>query len=321
MRFIVLMVVGFFMTVQTAGATDINFSSWLNGVNAEARSKGISEATLNTALKKIELLPRVMELSQKQPEFTLTYDQYIEKVVPDNRVAKAKALAKEHAVVLDKIHKQFGVQPKYIIALWGIESNFGEQKGGFSVLSSLATLAYESKRKEYFRGELLQALKIIDEGHITADDMKGSWAGAMGQNQFMPTSFLKYAVDFDGDNHKNIWTSTPDVLASIASYLSTVGWNQYEKWGREVKVPATFDPAISGRKNKKTLDEWTKLGVTLPGGQPLPDSTTMAAIILPEEGKLDHAYIVYDNFNTIMDWNRSLFFATAVGRLADKIEG
>ena len=205
------------------------------------------------------------------------------------------------------------------MALWGIETNFGQHTGGFSVIAALATLAYDGRRSAYFRGELLNALRIIQEGHISAENMKGSWAGAMGQSQFMPSSFLSYAFDYDKDGKRDIWGTRKDVFASIANYLSSVGWRDDITWGREVVLPAGLDgKALSDKKTVKLMAEWQALGVRLPGGGDLPKRNLKSRLVVPDRGD-GRAFFAYANYDNILKWNRSNFFAIAVGSLADQI--
>jgi membrane-bound lytic murein transglycosylase B len=310
-----------------------SFDEFLTGVRAEAREKGISAATLDAAFTGVKAIDRVVELDRKQPEFTLTFEQYVARVVNGDRVALARTRYKENQALLDAVGAKYGVQPRFIVALWGIETNFGQSTGGFSVVASLATLAYEGRRAAYFRGELMNALQIIDQGHIKAPDMKGSWAGAMGQSQFMPSTFLSYAVDWDGDGKRDIWRDKGDVFASAANYLKQSGWNDTETWGRRVKLPAGFESKIDGLKrpqgesrcgalNRLTVDkplsEWQAMGIRLPDGGSLPSRDVQAALALPE-GASGPALLVYGNFRATLRWNCSISFATAVGSLADQI--
>ena len=220
--------------------------------------------------------------------------------------------------LLKEVSTQFGVQPRFIVSLWGIETNYGKNTGGFSVLSALVTLAYDGRRSKYFRKELIYALKIIDEGHITPKNMKGSWAGAMGQSQFMPSSFMRFAYDFNGDGAKDIWNDKGDVFASAANYLSGVGWKSDITWGREVSLPQNFDFKLANIKIIKKMSVWRALGVTRADGSKLPLREINASIILP--GKTGGpSYLIYDNYRALLRWNRSYYFATAVGILSDKI--
>ncbi|MBX2833486.1 MAG: lytic murein transglycosylase [Micavibrio sp.] len=301
-------------------AAQSSFESWLNGLKAEAAKKGVSQSTINAALNNVKEIPRVIELDQKQPERgNMTFAKYKRNVISDARIAQGRRMYRAHRTELERAASKYGVPAQYIVALWGIETSYGNNTGGFSVVSSLATLAYEGRRAEFFRSELLEALKIIDGGHIGADNMKGSWAGAMGQNQFMPSSFHNFAVDGNGDGRRDIWTSLPDVFASTANYLSKSGWNEDEKWGREVRLTQTIPDSLIGRDHKRSLQQWKSMGVTQMGGKPLPVVDGMRAALVAPDGKSGPTFLVYDNFDVIMKWNRSTYFATSVGLLADQI--
>lgn len=304
----------------TARAQTEPFESWLQELRAEAASKDISESTLEAALTGIEPIPRVIELDRRQPEFTLTFEQYMARVVPEKRVEKGRRLLAEHRELLERVARRYGVQPRFIVALWGIETDFGRITGGFPVIAALATLAHDGRRSAYFRGELLNALRIVDEGHISADDMVGSWAGAMGQSQFMPSSFLNFAEDHDGDGRKDIWTTREDVFASAANYLAQSGWKDDQTWGRPVRLPAGFDDSLTGRKVSKGLREWQSLGVRRADGSDLPTRNLPTSIVLME-GPGSAAFATYHNYEVILKWNRSNYFAVAVGTLADRIKG
>jgi peptidoglycan lytic transglycosylase B len=297
-----------------------DFSGWLEGVRAEARANGISESTISLALSGLTPLPRVIELDRNQPESTLRFEEYLARVVSEKRVEQGRALMAENAALLQQVSQRFGVQPRFIVALWGVESDYGRLTGEFNVVAALATLAYDGRRSAYFRKELLQALRIVDAGHISPAAMTGSWAGAMGQNQFMPSSFLDFAVDFDGDGRRDIWSNRADVFASIANYLALTGWNGTESWGRQVRLPAGFDQSLITLDQRRSLEEWSRLGVTLADGGALPATGPMASLAQPA-GRGGAAYLVYDNYRTVLRWNRSLYFATAVGHLADRLGG
>jgi len=242
------------------------------------------------------------------------------RLVSEERVSTGRALLAENSALLQQVAERYGVQPTFIVAFWGIESNYGHLVGDFNVLAALATLAYDGRRSAYFRKELLQALRIVDQGHIAPASMTGSWAGAMGQNQFMPSSFLDYAVDFDNDGRRDIWSSQADVFGSIANYLSKSGWKPGQSWGRPVRVPPGFDQNLIGLEQRRTEEEWSRLGVVLADGSPLPGTATIASLVQPA-GPGGAVYLVYDNYRTILRWNRSLYFATAVGSLADRLSG
>ncbi len=295
-----------------------SWDSWLGGVKSEARQKGISDNVI-AALNGIQPIPRVIQLDRKQPEGTMTFASYKQRVISDSRIRKGRILMREHAAELKKVSDQYGVPPQYIVALWGIETSFGENTGGFKVIPALATLAHDGRRSDFFRAELMNALKILDEGHIKPMNMKGSWAGAMGQNQFMPSSFHRFAVDGNGDGRRDIWTSLPDVFASSANYLSQSGWKRDEKWGRAVKLPQGFPKSLASLKVQKPLSAWENMGVTLLNGAPIPAVANIQASIVAPDGLDGPAYLVYDNYRVIMKWNKSTYFATSVGIIADAI--
>ena len=298
----------------------ISFSDWQAELRTEALGKGISAKTFDAAFAGIAPIERVLELDRSQPEFTLTLETYLNKVVSATRVKKAREKLVEHRAILKEVSEKFGVQPRFIVALWGIETNFGQHTGGFSVIAALSTLAYDGRRSAYFRKELLNALQIIEEGHISAADMKGSWAGAMGQSQFMPSSFLNYAYDYNGDGRRDIWTTRHDVFASIANYLGSVGWRDDMTWGRQVRVPDGLDGnSLSEAKTRKNMEEWRALGLLNADGGPLPARNLTSRLVVPSRGD-GTAYLAYANYDNILKWNRSNYFAIAVGRLADMIE-
>ena len=221
-----------------------SFNEWIVHIKELAREKGISDETLASAFKNIERNERVIELDRKQPEFTLTLEEYLNNTVTKGRMNKGKKYNEEYNSLLTQISKKFDVQPRFILALWGIETSFGKFTGSFNVISSLSTLSHDLRRRDFFTNELINALTIIDQGHIEAHDMLGSWAGAMGQNQFMPSSFLNYATDFNNDFKKDIWNTQSDVFASTANYLSSSGWNSNQTWGREVKVSKIIEEIV-----------------------------------------------------------------------------
>ena len=296
-----------------------DFQIWLEKLRVEAEGKGISPSVLDEALAGIQPIPRVIELDRRQPEFTLTFTQYRDRVVPQSRIKKGRVKYQENRDLLEEIGGKIGVQPRFIVALWGIETDFGRVTGGFKVIPALATLAHDGRRSAYFRKELLNALQILHEGHIAPKEMMGSWAGAMGQSQFMPSSFLAHAVDYDGDGRRDIWTTRPDVFASAANYLAKSGWRADQTWGREVKLPRDFDFALADLKVRKPIGGWQALGVRQPDGGDLPTRQLSASIVLPEKGKMSPAYLVYSNYRTTLRWNRSTYFALAVGLLSDGI--
>ena len=320
-KYLAFLLIVFGLSISLVSNTNAeDFNTWLDELKTEAKHQGISQKTIDNTLIGIKPIPRVIELDRKQPEFTLTFAEYLKRVVSDRRIAIGKSKLKQHEELLRQISSKYGVQSRYIVALWGIETDFGRITGGFPVISSLATLAYDGRRSRFFRKELLLALKIVDGGHILAKDMIGSWAGAMGQNQFMPSSFHAYAVDYDKDGSKDIWKTLPDIFASIANYLSKSGWRADQTWGRPVSLPENFSRKFLGRKLKKPLSEWQQLGVRKLSGQDLPKGNLLSSIIRPEKGEIGPAFVIYNNYEVILKWNRSNYFATAVGTLSDKIK-
>ena len=297
-------------------AAETDFPTWLAQFRVEALGRGIKQDTLDRSLVGVALIPRVIELDRRQPESTLTFAQYIERVINDRRVETARQMVVTHKDLLEQVSAKFGVQPRFIVALWGIETDFGRITGDFPIISALATLAYDGRRASFFRGELMNALRMVDRGLAEPQRMRGSWAGAMGQSQFMPSSFLAYAVDGKPD----LWGSLPDVFASIANYLSKSGWKGDQTWGRQVRLPPGIDAAQLDLKVEKPVAEWAAMGIRRADGTELAGREMIGSIILPG-GAQGPSYLVYGNYKTIMRWNRSLYFATAVGQLADRISG
>ena len=313
-------VAGSLFILTRQGVCTENFSEWLEGLRQEARAKGISEAILHEALDGLQPIPRVIELDRRQPEFTQTFWRYLDARVTEGRVERGRMLLELHAELLDSIEKQYGVQPRFLVAFWGLETNFGDYLGSFPVIASLATLAHDPRRSNFFRSELLAALSILDGGHINAKEMLGSWAGAMGQPQFMPSTFVRFAVDADGDGRRDIWHSLPDIFASAANFLSESGWQGDKTWGREVRLPPGFNLELTGLEMEKNLAAWQALGVRKINGSDLPRVNMKASLILPA-GHSGPAFLVYNNYRTTLQWNRSDLYAIAVGHLADRIAG
>jgi membrane-bound lytic murein transglycosylase B len=304
-----------------ADDTDVDadaFNSWLTQLRHDARDQGISQKTIDDALTDIAPIPDVIELDQKQPETTITLPEYLARIVSDKRVEQGRQLLQDNRELLDRVSKQYGVQPQYIVALWGIESNFGAHQGDYGIVESLATLAYDGRRADFFRGELLKALKILDEGDISLADMKGSWAGAMGQCQFMPSSFLNFAVDFDNDGKRDIWNDQADVFASIANYLHSSGWSNSVGWGSSADLPDNFDQSLADIKNSKSYSKWKRMGVnaSVEGA----DDDTDTYVIMVGDGGDAMPFMITENYKVLLKWNRSRYFATAVGMLADQIK-
>jgi membrane-bound lytic murein transglycosylase B len=297
-----------------------DFYAFLHAVRREAAAQGIRPSTLDRALSVAQYLPHVIELDRHQPEQILTFTQYLQKTVSMRRKENARRALLDNRGLLDNVWRRFSVEPRFIVALWGLESDFGQVTGNYMVVSSLATLGFDGRRGSYFRGELISALRIIDEGNIAVGDMFGSWAGAMGQCQFMPSTFMRYAVDFDGDGRRDIWRDRADVLGSIANFLAHLGWRNGETWGREVLLPPGFDRSRTGLDVIRSTGEWSRMGVRGIDARPLIVTASQAALVLPG-GTDGPALMVYDNFRTIMRWNKSTYFAAAVGYLADSMAG
>ncbi len=292
-----------------------DFGIFLSGVRAEAAGKGLSPQTL-TALDGLQPIPHVIELDRRQAEFTMTLDQYLKAVVTPRKVKAGRKALEANRALLAAIEHRYGVPGRFVVALWGIESGFGTAQGGFPVLASLATLAWDGRRPAFFRGELLNALTMLDHGGLHADALVGSWAGAMGQCQFMPSTYLAHAVHWEGDGAADIWRNRADSLASIAHYLADLGWRDDQTWGRAVRLPPRFDTGLIGVETKKPLAEWAHLGVTAADGKTLPKKAGLEASVILVNGR---AFAVYDNFRALMTWNRSTLFALSAGHLADAL--
>jgi membrane-bound lytic murein transglycosylase B len=310
----------FFTANLQAAARNEDFTHWLAELRTEARTLGISTQTLDQSLQGLKApLARVVELDRTQPEFQQSLLQYLASRVTPARIAAGKQMKRRYPTWLGRVEKAYGVQRDYILALWGIETSYGRHTGNISVIHALATLAHDGRRASYFRRELFEALRIIDAGHIGAPLMQGSWAGAMGQCQFMPSSFARYAVDADQDGRINIWNSIPDVFASSANYLQQAGWQAGQPWGQLVGLPANFPLTLAGLDQQpQPISHWRKLGVKSADQRALPAGDLAASLILPA-GEGGPAYLVYANFHVLLKWNRSSSFAIAVGSLADKI--
>lgn len=285
-----------------------------------AIDRGISAQTANRVLATVEPLERVITADRNQPEFVQEFGQYLNARVTLERVAMGRALYAQNRALLDELAVRFGVPGQYIVAFWGLESNFGRVLGNIPVFDSLATLACDQRRSGYFTDELVNALTIVERGDAEPTEMTGSWAGAMGQTQFMPSVYLAHAIDGDGDGRANLWRSAPDALSSAARYLASLGWREGFRWGREVLLPEGFDFAQAGSDRALPLSGWRDLGVLTTAGEPLVGADIEAVLLVPA-GSDGPAFLVYENFDAIMRWNRSEFFAISIGHLADRIAG
>jgi peptidoglycan lytic transglycosylase B len=305
-----------------------SFDEWLNGVRAEALTRGISEATLDRALTGLEPLEIVIQRDRSQAELVKTLDQYLKERLTRQTIVKAQQERAAHATLLKEISEKYGVPQGILIAVWGIESNFGRFSGVRPTIATLATLAYDPRRSTMFRAELFDALKILDSGDVEPAAMRGSWAGALGQPQFMPSSFLLYAQDYDGDGKRDIWQSQPDVFASIANYMTAHGWQKGQTWGREVKVPASLFERLPEEAPMQTtgclarrqmtvplaLSAWKKLGVRTVTGAALPAADLEASLI---SGDRRH-FLVYPNYQAILEYNCVNAYGLSVALLGDR---
>jgi membrane-bound lytic murein transglycosylase B len=306
------------MAPSQAFAQTEPFSQWLQGVAGEAVSRGVSPQTVQQALAGVSLDDRVIALDRKQPEKSISFRAYVKNVLNHSRINKGRLLMRCHRHALEEIANRYGVSPSIIVALWGVESGFGANMGGFNVIDSLATLAYEGRRASFFRKELLHVLHLMDEEGLDRSELLGSWAGAMGQNQFMPSTFRNFAVDHDGDGRRDIWESEDDVFASIANYLAAEGWQKGLRWGREVKLTKPVPENQTGPDKKHPLAYWRRIGVRDMNRKPLPRANITASLVQPD-GAGGRSFLVYDNFRALMRWNRSTYFAVSVGLLADRL--
>jgi membrane-bound lytic murein transglycosylase B len=303
-----------------ARADDSGFRSCLSTLGERARSEGVDATVVAAVLGDTRHLERVIELDRSQPEFTRTFADYYDNRVTEGRVARGRALYAEHRELLERLQREYGVPPHYLLAFWGLETNYGRHFGRIPTTSALATLACDQRRPAFFADEFVAALKIIAAGDIERQRMRGSWAGALGHMQFLPSVFDKYAIDGDGDGRRDLWGSIPDAMASAANFLRGIGWRPELRWGREVRLPADFDYTLGGTEQKRSLQEWVGLGLTDAYGGVLPPLDIEAAVLVPA-GHRGPAFLVYENFEVIMRWNRSEYYAISVGRLADRIAG
>ncbi len=305
--------------IGTGHAESSHFGTCVVGLQAKARNEGISENTVDQVLGNVKHIQRIIELDRQQPEFTQTFARYFNVRVSDHRIQRGRELLSEHQALLDQIQQNTGVSAKYLVSFWGLETNYGGYFGDWSVPDSLATLACDARRSKFFTQELLNAMRILDAGDISPDRMVGSWAGAMGHMQFMPSTFLRYAKDADGDGRRDLWGSIPDAMVSGANFLQQLGWVRGLDWGFEVLVPDDFNYALAGRNKTLSLDEWAKLGITIVTEHSLYPEHQLSLLV--PAGYQGPAFLITKNFHIIMRWNRSEFYALSVGHLADRIAG
>ncbi|MGE3177241.1 MAG: lytic transglycosylase domain-containing protein [Vicinamibacterales bacterium] len=308
------------------------FTEWLNGVRSEALARGIREEIVAQALDGLaEPMPVVLERDRSQAEIVLPLETYVNRRLTRRMIASGRSVYQRHRDLLERIGAQYGVSPRIIVAIWGIESNYGRFSGVRPTVAALATLAYDPRRARFFRGELFNALEILNRGDIEFARMKGSWAGAMGQPQFMPSSYLKYAEDFDGDGRRDIWDSPADIFASVANYLKGNGWSPDARWGREVRLSPEAARAVAAEVGRREgtcqatrdmsaalpLAEWTRLGVRNASGGPLPKADVTASLV---SGSRKH-YLVYGNYDALLAYNCAHAYAISVSLLSDRIGG
>lgn len=306
-----------FLIATSLFASSQNWNHWVADVREEALGQGISPTIFDEAFAGInEPSRQVKGLARSQPEHRLTYYKYRNSRVDNYRITVGRKNYQRNKELADQIAAHYGVDPCFIMSFWGMETSYGTYMGNFPVIKSLATLAYDSNRQDFFRKQLFLALHILNDGHVSLDRFKGEWAGASGQPQFLPSSFMKYAVDYDNDGRKDIWESKADVFASIANYMKQNGWQEGEPWAIKVTLPANFNKDLEGKATVKTAKEWNDMGVRTSDGQPLPYQNLQASIIQPYEGPV---FLAFPNYKMILRYNNSIYYAGAIGYLADKI--
>jgi membrane-bound lytic murein transglycosylase B len=312
-------------------AQERDFETWLEGVRVEARQLGIAEYIIQNALKDVQPVRRIIERDRNQAEDKLTLSVYLNRVISAQTIERGRDMAREHRDLLARISKKYGVQSRVVLAIWGIETRFGAVKANVPIIPSIATLAFDKRRSKYFRSQLIAVLKMLDKGFIEQENLLGSWAGAMGQPQFMPSSYLAYAQDFDGDGRRDIWNNTGDILASIANYLAVHGWRSDTTWGRAVRVPE----GLLGRLGEFTrraargcrartseprrLSKWQAAGVRRIDGRNLPTRDLSAVMVIPDGPTGKEAFLVYRNYAAIMGYNCAHLYSVTVGILSDQI--
>jgi membrane-bound lytic murein transglycosylase B len=305
-----------------AGAADrpAGFAACIESLKRQAPERELPAGLVADVLDGLEYQPRVIELDRAQPEFTRTFAAYLDERVTGWKIARGRLLLARYRDLLARLTREHGVPGRYLVAFWGMETNFGSFLGSMPTLDSLATLACDQRRSEFFTNELFHALTIVAREGLEPGAMKGSWAGAMGHMQFMPSSYVRHASDGDGDGRVDLWNSPADAFASAASFLEALGWRRGERWGREVELPESFPYSRTGLRNGAPLQEWRRLGVRRADGGPLPAADLEGAVLVPM-GHRGPAFLVYPNFDVILEWNRSQSYALSVGHLADRIAG
>ena len=317
--------------LQSTTDPTLPFEEWLAAVIEEADDRGFDEGLIKQTLVGLEPLPRVIQADRSQAELNPGLERYLSTRLTRPVITRGREMMKQHRALLGRIEEEFNVQRRFVVAIWGMETRYGRITGREPIFRALATLAWEPRRAEYFRGELFNALTIVQRGHIDAKSMVGSWAGAMGHPQFMPSSYLKHAVDFDKDGRRDIWKSVPDALASIASYLESYDWQDDETWGREVRVsPAARAKitesvpmrtegcfAVRNMTERRELEEWAELGVRRADGKPLPRADVDASLVTTGDGR---TFLAYRNYEAILGYNCAHYYALSIGMLADRLQ-
>ncbi|UCF02058.1 MAG: lytic murein transglycosylase [Deltaproteobacteria bacterium] len=315
---VILVLISASPSTSMAEGQQTSFTTCLAALRKEALHRGIPQKTLDTTLKDLKPIPKVIKLDRNQPEAKLTFDQYLSRVLTKKRVANGRNKLSDTSKLLGNIASRYGVEPRFLVALWGLETDFGRITGSMPVIESLVSLIYDGRRSTFFRKELIHALRILDDGHISLAQMKGSWAGAMGQLQFMPSTYRHFAVDFDGDGRIDIWKSQEDVFASAANYLSQSGWKTGQTWGQEVYLPEGLYRNSTNLKQQKSVNDWHALGIRTLDGTHFPSLNLLASIVQPD-GRAGRTFLVYDNYHALRKWNRSHNFALSVGILSDQL--
>lgn len=293
------------------------WNQWVSEVRKEALAQGISPEIFDQAFADInEPSHKVKSFSKSQPEHRLTFMKYRTSRADKYKIIVGRKEYKKNKALLEEIAQKYGVNACFIVSFWGMETSYGTYMGSFPVIKALATLAYDSKRKDFFRKELFIALRILNEGHVSLADFKGEWAGASGQPQFLPSSWVKYAVDYEGNGKRDIWKSKPDVFASIANYMKLNGWQAGEPWAIQVTLPKKFDMTLEGKRTVKPVSEWNALGVRTQDGQPLPHQDMQASIVQPLGGP---TFLTFPNYKMILRYNNSIYYAGAIGYMAEQI--
>ena len=299
---------------------DDSFDACAAGLGERAAKAGVEPALIDEVMASLAPVERVIELDRKQPEFVQTFADYANARVTETRVKRGRELLEQHGAFLDEVLRRYGVPPRYLVAFWGLETNYGSYLGNVSTLDALATLACDPRRGEFFAGEFVSALQLVERESLPLQQLRGSWAGAVGHTQFMPSSYLSYAVDGDGNGQIDLWGSERDALASGANFLRSLGWTPEVRWGRRVSLPAGFPYELAELSERRSLSDWAELGMRRLDGGALPDADLEASLLLPA-GYQGPAFLVYDNFRVVMRWNQSQAYALSVGLLADQIAG